>query len=88
MSDKGREALYQVVKDAVKENPDELSGKLDLYENHLGLNGWHHEDDLDKCRHFNLTENHEGRLKCCYIGAPVCAIRGKVCAMVISRRTR
>ena len=83
MSDKGREFLYKVLKDAIKE-PDELLSKLSMFENYLCQNGWHHEDDLDKCRHFNLTENHEGRLKCCYIGAPACEIRGQVCAMVIS----
>ena len=91
MSDKGREAVFQIIKDALGEgahDPNELSSKLELYENHLLGHGWHHEDDLDKCRHFHLTENHGGRLKCCYIGGPVCKIRNMVCAMLISRRTR
>lgn len=48
--------------------------------------GWHHENEVDKCRHFHLTEPHKGKYKCCYIGCPVCKIRGEVCAMLIPRR--
>jgi len=47
--------------------------------------GWHHEDELDKCRHFHFAEPHKGKYTCCYNGCPVCEIRGHVCAMLIPR---
>jgi hypothetical protein len=53
MSDKGREAIADIISDA-KENPVEigdLNNRLDKYEKYLRSHGWIHENDAERGRH-------------------------------------